>query len=246
VTTDTSKDEEMRDAIFKSVGDAMRAGFIEHDVEAYLAIWTDDAVLIGGRGPDASASDLRLEREQFEAIKRLRFAPPASPVEITVPEHEVSISGEEAVLRWRMRFAAEGFVEEAQEVYKLRKTSEGWRVYENRYWTLTSGDPKTPTQTDAAYWETQDQSVLKATESGTASEQINALTQAMRWNEAHALLTEVTTKNPQVAADWAYRGSVALQLGLIADATQSSCQARRLAPDETFADWAMLLACPAP
>ena len=53
---------------------AMRAGFLEHDLDAYMKVWAPEGRLIAGRTSTPDAHDVTMSYAQIEATKRLRFA----------------------------------------------------------------------------------------------------------------------------------------------------------------------------
>ena len=230
-------------AIFEMVSSAMSAGFISHDFDTYIAVFSDDAVLIAGRSEEVSATDITLSRQQIEDTKRLRFAGKAGTLRSSIPEHKVRVAGKEATLEWRMVFQADGYWEEAKEVFKLRKTEGGWRVYENRYWVVAEGTPEAPIAIDAATWADRDLAVDNA--AGSPLAKVGVLAEAMRWPEAHTILMKLTSEEPTRASHWSQRALAALMIGKVPDAKLAACEARNLDPKQPLPHWAKLLTCPA-
>src|SRR5262245_16583734 len=60
----------------KKIQESQQAGFERHDLDAFLAIWADDAKRIVGRTEKPDKYDTVLTRAQLEATHKLRFAVP--------------------------------------------------------------------------------------------------------------------------------------------------------------------------
>lgn len=230
------------DEIIELVRDSMVAGFADHDIEGYLEIWSDEARLVGGRGPAAAPTDVVLSRKQIEATKRLRFAGKPTGLLVSPVDPKVVVSGDEAVLTWRIKTEQPDFVEVVDEIYKLRKTGRGWRVYENRYWIVKAGGADAPTLYDAEYWKAKDLAVEAARSAGDKRAESNALAAAGRWPEAHAILVELTSASEELEL-WDLRMSLALASGLASDAQRAACKCKSLGPEHVLPAWAESLRC---
>jgi hypothetical protein len=162
---------------------------------------------------------------------------------MTFDNARVEVSGDTAELRWRTTFRTEGFEEVTSELYKLRKTSEGWRAFENRYWTITSGQPGGAPVKDVAYWAAQDTRVKAAQQTGDGLAEAIALMDANRFADAHQRLTSLPEEK-LVPSAWALRAIVAVIVGNVPDAKTSACRARATQADVQLPDWALKLNCP--
>jgi hypothetical protein len=235
-------DQATDEDLIKLVQDAMVAGFTHHDLEGYLAIWSDDATLIAGRGPEAASTDRVFSRQQIAATKKLIFAGPTAGVAVIASDPKVVRKGEEAVLSWRMNNKQRDFAEVVDEVYKLRKTDAGWRVYENRYWLVETGTPEDLVKYTAAYWAAKDAAVSAAQSAGDKRAEITALNEAGRWGEAHTLSAELVSTSEDVEV-WTAHLYLGVASGQTEDAKASACKIKALAPEAVLPAWAALHSC---
>ena len=235
---ETKVDEQ---ALIRFVEESQRACFVENDVDKYMAMWTEDARLVGGRGPEPGPHDLTLTRAQIEATKRLRYGDKTdSPsFDLAFKNPRVRVDGDTVELGWRAVFSGKGWEEVTEEIYKLRETPQGWRAFENRYWIIRQADR---TQ-DAAFWARQDAQVVAAKEGGDGFVEAQALMSAHRMTDAFERLKSLS-KDQQNAQTWALRAAVAVIVGDIDDARQSACHARAIDPEAGLPTWATKLACP--
>ncbi len=234
-----------KEALFRLVEQGQRDCFIDYNVDKYMATWTDDVRLVGGRGPEPGPHDLALNRAQIEATKRLRYGHKSEGpgFTLTFDNPQVEVSGDTAELRWRATFRVEDFEEVTDELYKLRKTPQGWRAFENRYWTITSGQAGRAPVKDAAFWAAQDARVKSAKEAGDGFAEAQALMDANRFADAHQRLTSLPQEK-QASEAWALRATAAVIVGNVADAKKSACRARAIQADVQLPAWARKLSCP--
>lgn len=116
------------------------------------------------------------------------------------------------------------------EVYRLRRTKNGWKVFENRAWPVAIRLRFTVTLFDAKKWKELDASVEGLKGDGNQRALAKALFDAYRFDEAHDIARKYTTDGRQNAADWAWRGQVAVVAGDAEDAKAAFDKALSLDP----------------
>ncbi|MHC4404871.1 MAG: DUF4440 domain-containing protein [Planctomycetota bacterium] len=231
------------DAIRKTVFDAQRAGHVRHDLEAYMAQFTEDAQIVGGRSEKPHQYDLALNRKKIEATRRLRFRGRTWVTKLEFDDARVEIAGGEAVLRVHTTVEVAGttetsHVEEVQEIYRLRRTPDGWKVFLNRWWPAKMEFPGERVVYDVKTWQALDADVEQAKRDGDPQALASAFFWAFRFAEAHAAAGKLTGRPDAEASDWALRGQAALFAGDAADATRSFATARSLNPEVALPSYA--------
>src|SRR5688572_13481058 len=203
------------EAVKKAVLGPQEAGWGRHDFKTYMTQWADDAKMVVARGPKADKRDITFSRKQIEATRRLLFSVRPLPGQKVVFENvQVKVKEEQAEvsLRNTVHFGAD--YEVADELYRLRKTADGWKVYLNRGWVVKSRQGDNETTYDAAKWKMLDEVADdKARSDKRGHEAALALMAAYRFPEAHALLKKVTARDDATAADWVARGHAAMTAG---------------------------------
>jgi hypothetical protein len=241
--SDSSEDNEATKLeIIAVVSDSQRAGFEKYDIEAYLAPWSDDAKLISGRAQAPGPHDLVLSRSQIEATKRLRFTGKAPNIPFNPINPIVTLDGDTAQLHWTMNSGTAEFVESVDELYKLRRTEDGWQVYENRFWSVLAGPRAAPTKHDAAYYAQHDDALEKARTVGNQEAEMIALQAGARLNEAYLLATKIAASE-STAEHWAQVAWLALVVGEVEVAKQAVCSAKAIDSKMELQQWAAAVTC---
>ena len=225
---------EIRDVVV--VG--QRGGFIRHDLAAYMAQWTDDARIVAARGEMAGQYDYALDRAQIEATRRLRFRGASAVMTIDYEDERITVAGDRATMRVRTRLVYREGDERVGEIFRLRRTATGWRVYENRYWPLSQGSGDGATVLDDAYYAVADARVAAERAADDRYELAVALLHANRHPEAFATLRELTDAEDAEAYDWVLRGLAAVSVGEAADAEAAFAAALALDPTVPVPDYA--------
>ena len=119
--------------------------------------------------------------------------------------------------------------ESVGERYRLRKTVAGWRVFENRFWLLSSSAGGETLVYDAEHYAEVDRRVEAERAAGASYELAVALLDAGRQPEALETLRAVTEEDGE-PYDWVLRGLAAAITGEIDDAKQSFANALALDP----------------
>jgi len=213
-----------------------RAGFERKDVTEFMKPWTDDAKIIEGREEKPGKYDHVITRKQLEGMVRLMFSVPGPEggYKVTFESPRVEIDGDKAELRVMtiVKWDEEGEnMERLSEIYLLRRTAGGWRVYENRFWMVESKRGDETIDYDASGWKALDAKVEAAEKEGDLARLVDALDDARRLVEAHKVAKKLTAGDGATADDWLRRGSQALSAGDPDDAIKAFREALKLDPD---------------
>ena len=215
-------------AIKSVVFDAQRAGFIRHDVDAYMAQWTDDATQVSARAEQPGPYDFRMTRAQIEATKRLRFDGSSIINAIEFRDPKIEVDGDGAVMHVVSQVGMMDSSETVGEIYKLRRTPEGWRVHENRFWTISNMQHGEVVQWTPERYAALDERVERERADGDTYELGIALMEAQRYPEAYAAFKQVTEAQDVEAYDWVMRAQLAMLVGEVEDALASYAAALAL------------------
>lgn len=208
--------------IRRVVEQTQRAGHLRHDLDKYMSLWTADAKIIGGRSEERAAHDTTLSRKQIEATRGLRFrGAPVKGMKLAFENTKVEVRGDRATLTHQATFSANGYVEVVREVYRLRRTADGWKAYENRWWPVKMGDADHPVVYTRKTWRTLDQEVAETKQMDDPEAHFHALFAAFRFPEAFAATKLWTKRSPNNADAWAARGTAAVFSGNADDAKKS-------------------------
>jgi hypothetical protein len=222
---------DIQDVVF----DAMRAGFERGNLAEYMKVWTDDAKLIECREEKPGKYDHALNRKQLEAFCRLIFSDlPEGGYKITFESPRVEIEDDKAELRvmTTLKYDGEGEnFDKMSEIYLLRRTRDGWHVYENRVWPVELQEGDKTIDYDAKGWKLLDDIVEAAQKEDDLPKLIEALEDARRSVEAHKVAQKLTAREGATAEDWVHRGWLAAQVGDGDDATKAFREALKLDPE---------------
>lgn len=125
--------------VLERIEAGMKAGFERFDYEAYAALFTEDAVMIGRRSKDETRHEVRLTAAQFLRCRELRFAmkePAGMSLEMQLESSKVA---EDGTLELEVRTSMTGpdnSVERVHETYVLRQVDGEWAIQENTWWLL--------------------------------------------------------------------------------------------------------------
>lgn len=219
------------DAIARTVIDAEKAGWIQHDVAAYFSLWAEDASYTEGRNETPGPYDIPLKRAGWEALRRVVWADKL-PAGAGASFENVSVerSSNEAIVRFRRTsFYPDGFsCWEHQD--RLRSTNRGWKVYAGRYWPSRRDNGNISVVFRPSTWQAMDAKIeVLRTENKTA-ELLDLLVAASREVEAHKMAQEITQRPGATAKDWVQRSQMALNANNAEDALASCRRARQLDP----------------
>lgn len=217
--------------IIKLVRDAQAAGWVMHDLAGYMAQWTKDAKVVIGRGPRPGRYDVVLTRARLRASRALRFGVPAGLGKyFKFQGAKVTVKGQRATLRVEVTHGYPGGNERVAELYKLRRTKAGWRVYLNRAWPLSARRGEQTLTFGPALYRKLDALALKARGRRDLRQMSRLLLQGYRLTEAYGVAQKVTLSPGATADDWAWRGLTATYVGHTDDAKSCFARARKLDP----------------
>ena len=171
-------------------------------------------------------------------IKELEEALGAVLIERGARQVRLTKFGEEAVLRVRAELKNPEVTETVEETFKLRRTKEGWKAYENRGWPVTTRAGAKTIAHNAAYWKEKDAQIEAARRTGNRQAEVRALSEGFRFAEAYKLLKDLTAGKEAQVADWVQRGSLAVVLGDAKDAEASFKKALLLDEKAPVPDYA--------
>src|SRR5262249_54722163 len=141
-------------AVKKAVVAAQEAGWLRHDFKAYMEQWTKDARLEFGRAEKSGAHDHTFDHGQIQKTRKLLMTgKPPEGQRLEFDDVKVEVKEDEAELRCRTTFFfATDLHQTVAEIYQLRKTAAGWRVYRNRGWYLEMRTGAEVTRFDEKTW----------------------------------------------------------------------------------------------
>ena len=205
-------------AIVELVTKTQQAGVVKGDLKTYMSLWTHDARIVGGRSNKPGKYDIILNRQQIENSRRIRFSRLRNvKLSLQYNKPKVTIKGNRAELRMVSTVRTPGSIEKVSETFKLRKTKQGWRAYENRWHLLEMRRNGQATRYDDALWKKADEAVERHRKLGVPFELTVSLMQALRFKEAH----QIISRNTKTARDWGLRAELGLLTGNTADAVWS-------------------------
>jgi ketosteroid isomerase-like protein len=197
--TEPAPEPDQARVIEQTVTEAVEAGFERNEVDAYLAIWTDDATIVGSRGETDDPHQVTFDRATLEAVRRMTASMPWRDMQVRFEDVKVSVNGDEAELRCRTVITAGPSEESVRELYRLRRTSGGWKVAHNRYWPERTVYEKESHTYDAARWKELDAEVEEARSSGDRARLTSALLTAWRFDQAVAEARVLAKEAPEDA-----------------------------------------------
>ncbi|MBN1910407.1 MAG: hypothetical protein JW818_11755 [Pirellulales bacterium] len=219
------------DAIIKMVQESQRKGVMKRDRKAYMSIWTKDARLICGRGEKPDKYDIVLQLEQIKQRTETTFAVVVPRKgRMTFEDARVTFTDDKAKLTYRTAISQPERLSLADEIFLLRKTKDGWKVYENRCWIVECHDGSDVTQYTPEMWKALDDQVEEYRKQGDPHMFISALCEAFRYAEAYAESKKLTKAHPDDANAWCWRGHTAIAVGKSVDALASYKKALDLDP----------------
>lgn len=229
----SAQEESTATVVFRAVLDSQRAGHERHDVEGYLATLTPDAKFICARSEHDSPHDQTFTREQIGDRAKLIFSSPPGRV-VKLREPRVVVDGDHATVHVKASHAVKGRDPDTyQERYLLRRTSAGWKIYENRYWPLVVDG----VEYTADRWQLADARVARAQASDDSERRVTAFRWAWRFTEAHSAAKAWTTTQPRDANAWLARAWCALHAVDGKDSYESFCRALLLDPALKVPSW---------
>lgn len=172
-------------AIERVVLESMQAGFARRDVDGYMAAWAPDGRVISGRTEAPGPYDVTLDHDALASSRRLRLSLPDRPsMDVRLSDVRVEVTGDTAVMHTLTHVNVQGEDTTAGEVYRMRRTRDGWRIVENRFWPRTVRRDGAEVAATDAEWARLDAAVDEARRAGDPEKRVFALMDAWRQREA--------------------------------------------------------------
>jgi len=232
-----SPEKEIADLVLNS----QRAGLVRGDTAAYIAPWARDGRWVMQRGPEPKQKyELIVDYKRGLARAELRSAGEHTTRTLEHEKTEVLFSKDGTLARYVCTAVVqqEGYTEKVREIYLLRRTGSGWRIYENRFWPKMTLIGTKLKLFGSEYWAHLDQAVSDTAKGDEPVNHVYALMDAHRWAEAYASEQALTKSGGAKASDWALRAVVALVVARVNDARYSVRKARSVDPKVRLPPWA--------
>lgn len=231
-------------AIVAMIQSSQRQGIIDRKPAAYMRIWDREAVIIAARTEQADRYDHVLEFDKIRQAAEARSqGKPDAKLEFHYADTKVEIQGKRATVTWRLKVTWRDLQSEATgeeltaERFVLRKTAEGWRVVENRFWPLVLKDADQEQTFDPARWKELDAAVDQARRLRNEPKLLQALFDAWRLKEGLELARKRTTTFPKNADAWAWRARFADRLRRITETVDAFEKLKALDPKARIPGW---------
>jgi WD40 repeat protein/serine/threonine protein kinase len=206
-----------------------QAGFARHDRATFMKLLADDIRFTSGRTENPGPYDLTIDRKTTEAVLRLhlhgRFL---NSIRSTAEDMRVEVAGERATLWLRHTIRYPDWHLTIEGVDRLRKTPEGWKIYEGRTWPIQWRSESELINYNDAVWKQKDAAIATLPEATVARAQ--ALLSAERRLEAHAETKKVTAQPGASWEAWVQRGRAALDAGDVVDVALAARRAKQIQP----------------
>jgi hypothetical protein len=232
-------------AIIQLVQESQRLGIAGQDLAAFMRIWAEDARLVLGRSAKPGPYDEVIPIDRVEAYWNKRGPDQRSKVELSFARETARITGRRAEVTWDTTIrethnaTKRVAVRVERERWLLRRTDEGWRVYENRVWPVSLQRGAEPLIVyDDAKWAALDRAVDTAKKAGGSDALLTALYAANRFGEGHDAAVKATTGSHVTAVDWFWRAAFAMNLYFIDDAKKSFAHQLELDESAEIPGWA--------
>jgi WD40 repeat protein len=192
------------------------------DPAVFLAHYLPGARAIEGRGPKPGPYDVTRDLAGQRFLANCWYIPQGPLYRVTIEVEEVKIAGDSARVRFRqvVRWTT-GFHHAATSV-RLTRSPAGWKIAEQRTWPVANRNGGKRVVYDEAAYRGLDAKAEEARKGGDLRDLRQALVDAHRPAEAHAVAKKVTGRADATAADWVERGAAALSAGDDADTIASA------------------------
>jgi WD40 repeat protein/tRNA A-37 threonylcarbamoyl transferase component Bud32 len=214
----------------RAVFDSEIAGWVNRDLERYLASLTSDMQFTLARKPDLEPEETTLSRGQLEEVRALMFRVPAPPdFYLTFDHARAAVQGDEATVSLEMTVHMFiGFQRYGCDV-RLRREDDAWKIAQFRGWPLEYKSWLAPHQVfTPEKWAELDAEVEKHRRARNLPEFAAALKEVRRFKQAHKALKALTEQQPDKAEHWALRGEMAVEAGDVADGLSAFEEAKWL------------------
>ena len=231
------------DSIKQIVFQAHRSGWKNHRFNRFEGILADDFKLTVGRGPMPGEYDLVVDRDTYEAVKKLKYQEPA-PGQGSYVAHQAvdgAIDGDEAWLTAEYTVSEpNGFVIEGRKL-RLRRDGDRWKVYETRRWPILMKSGDQLTEYNASTWAELDSQVEKFEQQGNLRSLSERLRRGYRFSEMMEITDRITNLPNANANDWRIRGLMAFSAFAPDEIIRSYRRAAELNPNIYVPEYAELV-----
>lgn len=211
-----------QEAVSQRVMVTQRAGIVQHRLEVYMSLWTQDAQIIGARGPEPGPYDFATGYDAIRRQRELTFAqPPGQVSAINWRTVSFSSEGDTATLTLETTVSGDGWSEVIGEIFRLRHIDGDWKAFENRWWPIAMGTGGDVTTYNEAFYAERDASAAVSLTARNWQEAVSQLTRGYRPLDAHAAAVQWTEVAPTDAYAWQQRGFAATMIGNVDDAILS-------------------------
>lgn len=190
-----------------------------------------DYASVLGRGPEPDQYDVihdRASAMKLDAIHSISSPPPRVQLlweQIQVDRPTV----DSAILRWVTISKFEGIILRFGKKYEFLQTDQQWKIVSGRSWQIDQRINNQWSRHDTEHWTQLDERIdkLKATDDPALA---RALLNAMRFEEALQLSSEIAKQMPHDADNLAFLGEAAVTLGKFQEGSDALMQARLTQP----------------
>ena len=215
-----------REEIIDTVLASEKALLEEGDVDAHLAIWAPDAVIIRARARETGPSDVKVPVDRLKPTLRMIVGREARR-KVEVDKVDVDVKGDDATLSWRA-VSSEKATDYFREAFVLRHTRDGWRVVEKRYWPIAREEESGERHRfSSSTFAELDRHVESVRATGDQRNLLYALFGAYRFAEALELARKLAT-HPDLADKWLWE-MLALSALMMGDAEEAAAAYSRAA-----------------
>lgn len=221
-----------REEIIETILASEKALLEEGDVAAHLAVWTPDAVVVRARAREPGPHDVKVPVDRLRPTLRL-IVGRETRRKVEVDKVDVEVRGDEATLSWR---SATSEIDKATDYFResfiLRRTRDGWRVVEKRYWpTGREEESGERHKFSKSTFEEMDRQVESVRATGDERGLLYVLFSAYRFAEAHELARKISTR-PDLTDKWLWEmlALSALMMGEAEEAAVAYSRAKEVSP----------------
>lgn len=208
-----------REEIIETILASEKALLEDGDVDAHLAVWAPDAVIIRARAREPGPHDVKVPVDRLKPTLRM-IVGRETRRKVEVDKIEVEVKGDDATLSWRS-VSSEKATDFFREAYVLRRTRDGWRVVEKRYWpTAREEESGERHRFSSSTFAEMDRYVDAMKATGDQRQVLYALFGAYRFAEALDLARALST-HPDLADKWLWE-MLALSALMMGDAEEAA------------------------
>jgi hypothetical protein len=218
--------EEIIDTILASEKALLENG----DVDGHLAAWAPDSFIVRARAREPGPYDVKVPLDRLRPTLRM-IVGRETRRKVEVDKIEVDVKGDDATLSWRS-VSSEKATDYFREAYVLRKTRDGWRVVEKRYWPTAREDESGERHRfSKSTFDEMDRQVDAMKATGDQRRVLYALFGAYRFAESLELARALST-HPDLADKWLWE-MLALAALMMGDAEEAAAAHARASESPT-------------